>query len=753
MKLLFTKSAKHKVTNPKTLLSLTAVLVSSVSFSQERAKDTTKVTDLKEVTVSAVRAKDKNPITFTNVSEEEIESKNLGQDIPILLNYLPSVVTTTDAGNGVGYTAMRVRGSDGSRINVTLNGIPFNDSESQGSFFVDLPDFASSLESVQLQRGVGTSTNGAGAFGASLNMQTKSYQEKAHAEIANSVGSFGTQKHTLSFGTGLHGNFEMNGRISQIESDGYVDRGSSNMFGYLFNANYVKENTLIKLIAFGGKEKTYQAWWGQDTAAMEGLRATNPNFDFGRKFNVSGIMMNDNGEITGYYNDQTDNYWQNHFQLHWTEKWTEKWTSNTALHYTKGKGYYEEYIDNYYYSNILFEDDSYLSFFGLDDITVNGNTISSMNYIRKRWLDNDFFGATFSANYKTAKTDILLGGAANRYLGKHYGDVVWTQYEIPDLGRYYSNYGNKDDVNFYAKASQQFNKLNVFIDLQYRYVGYQATSYKFADVNDTFHFFNPKVGLNYQLNTKNAFYGFAGVANKEPRRSDYEDENIKPERLYDFELGWKHNSSKFKLSANGFFMYYLDQLVMTGALSDTGSPIFTNSGKSYRLGAEVESVVKITDKFNVQANATLSDNRNIDFYFQRDGELKNLGNTTIAFSPKIVSAGALNYLPLQNLQLSLLGKYVGKQYMGNIDSEASALKAYGTLDFNAVYEWKINKGLKSIVFTALINNLLNSKYSSNGYFYTYDDDWSNPGSVSTIEGTGYYPQAGINGLVGVTLKF
>lgn len=753
MKILFTKSAKHKVTQRTTLLSLAILLISLFSNAQEIVKDTTKVNDLKEVTVSAVRAKDKNPITFTNVSEKEIESKNLGQDIPILLNYLPSVVTTTDAGNGVGYTAMRVRGSDGSRINVTLNGIPFNDSESQGSFFVDLPDFASSLESVQLQRGVGTSTNGAGAFGASLAMQTKGYQEKSHAEIANSIGSFGTQKHTLSFGTGLHNNLEINGRISQIQSDGYVDRASSNMFGYLFNVNYVKENTLIKFLAFGGKEKTYQAWWGQDVAAISALSATNPNYNFGRKFNVSGIMMDDNGTITGYYNDQTDNYWQNHFQLHWSEKWSEKWNSNVALHYTKGKGYYEEYIDNYYYSNMLFEEDAYLSFFGMNDILVNGNQVSAMNYIRKRWLDNDFFGTTFSLNYKTSQTDILFGGAANRYLGKHYGDVIWTQYDIPNLSRYYSNYGNKDDVNFYAKASQQFDRLNVFVDLQYRYVNYQATSYEFADVNDTFHFFNPKVGINYQLDTKNTFYSFAGIANKEPRRSDYEDENIKPERLYDFELGWKHNSSKFRVSANGFFMYYLDQLVMTGALNDVGSPIFTNSGKSYRLGAEVEAVAKISDKFNVQANATLSDNRNLDFYFQQDGVLTNLGNTNIAFSPKVVSSGALNYTPIQNLQLTVLGKYVGKQYMGNIDAEASTLKAYGTLDFNAVYEWKINRALKSIVFSGLVNNILDLKYSSNGYFYTYDDDWSHPGSITTVQGMGYYPQAGINFLVGATLKF
>lgn len=747
MKLLFNNK------RTKTFFSLFSFFCVLSSYSQEIVQDTTKVTELNEVTVSAVRAKESEPITFTNVKAKEIATRNLGQDIPVLLNYLPSVVTTTDAGNGVGYTYMRVRGSDGSRINVTLNGIPFNDSESQGTFFVNLPDFASSLESVQLQRGVGTSTNGAGAFGASMNMQTKSHQEKAHAEISNSFGSFGTRKHTLAFGTGLHNNFEINGRVSQIHSDGFIDRASSDMFGYLFNVNYVKESTLIKFIAFGGKEKTYHAWWGQDTAAIESLSSTNPNYNFDRKFNVSGIQTNDLGEITGFYDNQTDNYWQNHFQLIWDEKWSENWTSNIALHYTKGKGYFEEYVDNYYYSNVLFEEDAYLSFFNLSDVTIGGNTISALDYVRKRWLDNDFFGTTFSLNYKKGKTDILFGGAANRYLGKHFGEVVWTEYDIPNIGKYYDNFGNKDDVNAFIKISQQFNKFNLFADLQYRFVEYQANSYEFADVNDTFRFFNPKIGVNYQHNSKNTFYSFAGIANKEPRRSDYEDESVKPERLYDFELGWKHNSSNIRLTANGYFMYYNDQLVMTGALDGSGSPIFTNSGESYRLGLEVESVVKISDKVNIQANATLSQNKNVDFYFQRDGELQNLGNTNIAFSPNLIAASGINFFPIEDLQLSLLGKYVGKQYMGNIDSENSVLDAYGTLDFNANYEWKINKGIKSIVFSGLVNNILDLEYESNGYFYTYDDDWSNPPAVETIEGTGYYPQAGINFLLGATLKF
>lgn len=728
MKTLFKKSTKYQVSSTKTSFSLFSVLFCLTSFSQETQKDSLKINELKEVTVSSVRAKDKNPITYTNVSKEEITPRNLGQDIPVLLQYLPSVVSTTDAGNGVGYTYMRVRGSDGSRINVTLNGIPFNDSESQGTFFVNLPDFASSLESVQLQRGVGTSTNGAGAFGASLNMQTKSYQEEAFAEIANSFGSFNTRKHTVSFGTGLHNNFELNGRISNISSDGFIDRASSDMFGYFFNANYVKENTLIKFLAFGGKEKTYQAWNGLEDP--EKLRND-------RTFNSAGMYFDEYGNMQ-FYDNETDNYWQNHFQLHWSEKWSEKWVSNAALHYTIGKGYFEQY-----------REDEDLTDYHLP--AFNGNPISDL--VRKRWLDNDFFGATFSLNYRNGKTDLLFGGAANRYLGLHYGEVVWTQNYIPNPNRYYDNYGNKDDVNFYAKISQDVDsKLNLFADLQYRMVFYDATSVKFDDVNDTFRFFNPKAGLNYQLDNKNAFYGYFGIANKEPRRDDYENGAIKPERLFDYELGWKYNSKNIRFNANAFYMRYIDQLVLTGALNDVGAPVFTNSGNSYRLGLEIEAVIRLSDKFLISPNITLSQNKNENFFFQRDGELQNLGNTNIAYSPNIIAGNIITYSPIKLLNISLLSKFVGEQYMGNIDSENSKLRDYTINDLNVTYEWKINKGIKSIHFSGLVNNIFDREYESNGYFYTYDDDWSGP-NITTLEGAGFYPQAGINFLAGITLSF
>ncbi|MBP6128300.1 TonB-dependent receptor [Flavobacterium sp.] len=706
-------------------LSLFSILFSLCSYSQEQPKDSVK--SIEEVLISGVRAKDKNPITFTNVSKAQIAPRNLGQDIPVLLNYLPSVVTTTDAGAGIGYTYMRVRGSDGSRINVTLNGVPFNDSESQGTFFVNLPDFASSLESIQLQRGVGTSTSGAGAFGASLNLQTKATQQNSYVEIANSIGSFGTRKHTLAFGTGLHNNFEMNARISKIKSDGFIDRASSDLFGYYFDANYITKNTIIKAIAFGGKEKTYQAWNGlEDEEKLKNDRT----------YNSAGQYTDEFGN-TQFYDNETDNYWQNHFQLHWNEKLTSKWQSNIALHYTLGKGYFEQYREDENFSDYVLPN-------------FNGNTATDL--IRKRWLDNAFYGTTFSLNYKNTTTDIIIGGAANKYEGKHFGEVVWTQYYVPNSNKYYDNFGNKNDVNFYTKASQQIGKFNVFADLQYRMVFYEANSIKFNDVNDTFRFFNPKAGITYTLNTASSIYGYFGIANKEPRRDDYESGSVKPERLQDYELGYKFKNKKTSLNINAFYMRYKNQLVATGALNDVGSPVFENSGKSMRAGIEIEVALQLASKFVLQPNITLSTNKNKDFYFERDGVLANLGNTNIAYSPNMVIGNALTYSPIKMFQISLLTKYVGEQYMGNIDAEKSILPDYTTSDLNINYEWKINKGIKSIVFSGLINNIFDRTYESNGYFYTYNDNWSGPG-ISTIEGVGFYPQAGINFLVGMNLKF
>ena len=408
------------------------------------------------------------------------------------------------------------------------------------------------------------------------------------------------------------------------------------------------------------------------------------------------------------------------------------------MHYTLGKGYFEQYREDESFSDYLLPN-------------FNGNTVTDL--VRKRWLDNDFFGSTFSLNYKTSTTDIIIGGAANKYQGKHFGEVVWTQFYIPKNNKYYYNFGNKNDVNFYSKASQQIGKFNVFADLQCRMVFYQANSIKFDNVNDTFRFFNPKAGITYSLNPASSIYGYFGIANKEPRRDDYESGSVKPERLDDFELGYKFKSNKAVININAFYMKYKNQLVATGALNDVGSPIFENSGKSYRAGIEIESSLQIATKLILQPNITLSNNKNEDFYFERNGILSNLGNTNIANSPNIVVGNTLTYSPIKRLQISFLTKFVGKQYMGNIDAEKSVLPDYTTSDLNINYEWKINKGIKSIVFSGLVNNIFDRTYESHGYFYTYNDDFSNPPAISTIEGVGFYPQAGINFLVGINLKF
>lgn len=475
------------------------------------------------------------------------------------------------------------------------------------------------------------------------------------------------------------------------------------------------------------KKKTYQSWNGLEDE--EKLRND-------RTYNSVGQYTDQFGNIQ-FYGNETDNYWQNHFQLHWNQKLASKWQSNVALHYTIGKGYFEQYK----------EDESF-SDYNLPDF----GAITTTDLVRKRWLDNDFFGTTFSLNYKTKNTDVIFGGAANKYQGKHFGEVIWTQYYIPTTNKYYDNFGNKNDVNFYSKATQQIGKLNIFADLQYRMVFYQANSIKFNDVNDTFRFFNPKAGITYTLNTVSSIYGYFGIANKEPRRDDYENGSIKPERLQDFELGYKFKNNKAILNINAFYMRYKDQLVATGALNDVGSPVFENSGKSYRLGLEIESSIKLTEKVIIQPNVTLSTNKNEDFYFQRDGVLTNLGNTNIAYSPNLVIGNNITLKPIQSLQISFLTKFVGEQYMGNIDAKKSVLPDYTTSDLNITYEWKINKGIKSIVFSGLINNIFDRVYESNGYFYTYDDNWSGP-NITTIEGAGYYPQAGINFLAGLNLKF
>ena len=730
----FSRHNGSKTQHVTLLLSLFFSFFSFLSFSQ--VKDSTSVNKLDEVLVSAIRVTTKTPVSFSNLDKEDIKFRNLGQDIPILMNYLPSVVTTSDAGNGVGYTGIRVRGSDATRVNVTINGIPYNDSESHGTYWVNMPDFASSLESLQLQRGVGTSTNGAGAFGASLNMLTDSYSKESNGEISNSFGSFNTRKHTVKFSTGLiDDHFELAGRVSALKSDGYIDRAASDLKSYFLQGTYVGKTTLIKALAFGGTERTYQSWNG-----LEDLDLLKND----RTFNTAGMYTDASGN-SRFYDNETDNYQQDHYQLHWNEKVSTNWRTNLAFHYTKGKGYYENYKEN-----------AKFSAYGLTPIVSNGATINRTDLVRQKWLDNDFYGTTFSAIYKNEKVEMIFGGGYNKYEGNHFGKVIWARYastsEKQDL--YYDDYASKNDGNIFAKANYQIaDKLSLFGDLQLRNVHYKANGAETGMVNDNFNFFNPKAGLNFEINTNNALYFSYARANREPNRTDYENGSPIPEKLNDFELGLRHASEKVKFNANFYYMGYKDQLILTGELDDVGAPIRKNSGDSYRFGLELDATVAITDKLLIRPNMTISTNKNKDFFFTRDGVLTALGNTNIAYSPDIIVGNVITFLPVRNFQISFLSKFVGEQYMGNIDSEGSKLRSYFVNDLNASYEIKPKSVFKAIVLSVLVNNIFDYKYISNGYFYTYDDDYSNPPAVKTIEGAGYYPQAGINLLAGLTLKF
>lgn len=719
------------------LFALNASAQEQDTITQQDSIRTANNYKLEEVLVQAVRVNPLVPVTFTNITKEELEPRNLGQDIPVLLNFEPSVVTTTDAGAGIGYTSMRVRGSDASRINVTLNGIPYNDSESHGSFWVNMGDFASSAENIQLQRGVGTSTNGAGAFGASLNVLTDGFSKEATGEIANSFGSFNSRKHTVKFSTGLmNDKFEMAGRLSNIASDGFIDRASSDLKSYFLQGTYVNNNTLIKALVFGGAQQTYQAWNGlEDPEKLKNDRT----------YNTAGEYTDENG-VTRFYDNETDNYQQDHYQLHWNQQLSEYWNTNVALHYTRGAGYFEQYR----------EDEDFADY-GLEPITLGGEEVNTTDLIRRRWLENDFYGTTFSANYKKDNWNVIFGGAWNKYVGDHFGEIIWARYasgsEIRD--HYYDDVATKTDFNIFGKANWQVSeKFNLFSDIQYRRVNYQADGVLADPVDDTFDFFNPKAGLTYLMDNRNNIYFSYARANREPRRDDYENGSFKPETLNDFELGWRYTAPKARININGYYMRYKDQLVLTGALNDVGAPVYTNSGDSYRLGIEADATFFLSEKVILSPNIALSTNKNIDFFFERDGELQNLGNTNIAFSPNIIAGNNLTFLPVKNLQLSLLSKYVGEQFMGNIDSDNSKLDSYFINDFNVSYELVTpNSFIKSILFSGLVNNIFDVQYESNGYFYTFNDDFTNPGTIQTVEGAGYYPQAGINFLVGATLKF
>lgn len=705
------------------------------SWSQNKvAQDSIQKVALNEIVLSAVRVDEKSPIAYENLSKKQLAKRNLGQDIPLLMSHMTSVVTTTDAGNGIGYSSFRVRGSDATRVNVTLNGIPYNDGESQGSFWVNMPDFGSSVQNLQLQRGVGTSTNGAAAFGASLNLKTDDYSQVANGEIANSFGSYNTRKSTVKFSTGLiNDKFEIAGRLSDIHSDGYIDRAASDLRSYFLQGVYVGNTSLIKALVFGGKQKTYQAWNGVEQADID---------LYGRRYNPAGKYKDDAGN-TQYYNNETDNYKQDHYQLHWSERWSEQWSSNVSLHYTKGFGYYENYKKN-----------QKVKEYGLNPVFVDGQEINRTDLIRQKALDNHFYGMVFNTKYTTDALQILVGGGANKYEGDHFGTILWTKQPIfHDFKQeYYRDHAVKTDLNFFAKATWQLtDQWSLFGDMQYRRVTYEANGLETGLLNEKFNFFNPKVGVTFQLDTQNQLYFSYARANKEPNRNDYKERQLdqmpKAEKLDDFELGWRFNTQKTAINVNAYYMKYKDQLVLTGELNDVGAAVRENIKDSYRFGIEIDANVKIVEKVYWNPNMTISSNKNKNLRYLWAGEMQYFGTKSIVFSPDFIASNALTYLPVEGMSLSLLTKFVGEQYMSNIEATNSKLDSYFVNDLSLNYEFPVKKWFRSIAVSVLANNIFDTKYISNGYY------WSDFDGTNAIDGAGYYPQATFNILAGLTLKF
>lgn len=703
--------------------------------------------ELIPVEVSAVRVNDKTPFAVSNLKEKDIRIANLGQDIPYLLNQTPSVVISSDAGAGIGYTGMRIRGTDASRINFTINGIPVNDAESQAAIFVDFPDLLSSTNSIQIQRGVGSSTNGAGAFGASVNLTNLQQDKKAFAEVNNSVGSFNTWKHTVRAGSGLlKGGFQFDVRASKISSDGYIDRSSADLKSLQFIAGWTSkdERTALRFNLFTGTERTEQAWNGvpQDSLAAN------------RKFNGLGLKADGT-----YYNDQTDNYQQDYYQLFFDHKFDEHWSAHAALFLTRGKGFYNEYRLGEAFAD-----------YNLPDYTTpKGDTFTTTNLTRRLWLDNYYYGGIYSVSYQKNKTQLILGGAYTRYDGKHYGFVTWADYGVPVDFRWYNLTSFKGDFNIYAKLQQQVGEhFYVFGDLQYRMVQYEINGFR---KNPTlmpradFNFFNPKAGLSYIVSHANnaeskAYVSFA-VANKEPNRDDFEASPAqapKAEKLYDGELGYQYRSTQWEAGANLYYMHYTDQLVPAGKINDVGTETRINVPKSYRAGIELMAAVRPAAWLQVQANATFSRNRiqNFEEYifdYDLGTQFKNTYNeTNIAFAPSVIAGGTATLEPFrrmlkqQQFYIDVLGKYVGRQYLDNTTNANRSIDPYGLCDLRLRYTVQTSF-VKELGISLALNNVLNKKYETNGYTFSYKSD----GTLTTENY--YFPQAGFNFLLGVNIRF
>ncbi|MDD3788269.1 MAG: TonB-dependent receptor [Petrimonas sp.] len=743
----------------KVFTTLAGFLALNSLVAQQSQPDSLKNIQLEEVVVSATRATANTPVAFSNIKKEAIEKQNFGQDIPYIMALTPSVTTTSDAGTGIGYTGFRIRGTDITRINVTINGIPYNDSESQGSFFVDLPDFTSSLSSMQIQRGVGTSTNGGAAFGASVNMKTDNASMNPYANIGSSFGSFNTWKNTVEIGTGIMQNrFAVDGRFSTVKSDGFIDRAWVNMYSYMLSASYITNKTLLKFITFGGNEKSYQAWNGVDLD----LVASEPE-KYTRHYNELGKYTDDNGQ-TKFYDNQIDNYTQTHYQLLLTQVFSPSLTLNGALHYTKGEGYYEEYKTGRKYVEYL-----------LTPPVVNGEALEKTDLIRRKWLDNDFYGMTFALNKKKEKYELTLGGGANKYDGNHFGRILWVRYpnQFTPGKDWYRSTSDKSDMNIYLKATAQLTPhLVAFGDVQYRYINYQLQGKddKFdSDKNEmrdltqehNFSFFNPKAGLTYNMNANNSLYASFAVANREPNRTNYTDAgpNEKPtsERLYDTEAGYRYQSPNFSFGANFYYMKYKNQLILTGKISEIGELLTTNIPDSYRTGIELTSAIQLHRMLRWDANATFSRNKINDFTEQGvdvydadwnwiESRDNALGQTDIAYSPNIIANSILTFT-YRTFEAALQSSYVSRQYIDNTSSKERSIDPYFVNNLRLGYSFRVPH-VKSVNLGILVNNLFNVDYETNGYvWYSYYLDGKRMNEKR------YFPQAGTNVLANVTIRF
>jgi len=729
-----------------------AILLTLPFLSIAQKQDTIPLSQiLEEIQITGVNAGEKTPVSYTNISESEFEKNNLGQDLPYLISLTPSVVSSSDAGAGIGYTYMTIRGSDASRINVTVNGIPLNDAESQGVWWVNMPDFTSSVSNIQIQRGVGTSTNGGSAFGGSVNLNTNGLKSKKYVTLNNSVGSYNSLKNNIEFGTGLiNGKWSFDGRLSSITSDGYIDRASSDLKSSYFSGGYYGETQSLKAIVFTGHERTYQAWNGVPQSFLDSLPTFNP-------YN---------------YEDEVDDYRQTHFQLHYNKQLNANTFLNFATHYTKGAGYYEQYKGDKYNSLLNYGSEEDLADYGINNSIVNGDTITTTNLIRRKWLDNDFYGVTFSANHSTKKMNFILGGAANTYLGNHFGKVIWSELYADMDHEYYRNEATKNDQNIYLKTDYSITeKFNLFADLQTR-----SIQYNFEGLNDdgtaaeqsvNLNFFNPKFGTFYSLNNNNTFYASYSVANKEPNRNDYVESSPssrpKHETVYDTEVGWKFNTKNISLGINLYHMDYNNQLINTGEINDVGYSVHSNIKESYRKGIEVAYGVKITKNLNWNANFTLSENKIVEHTeyidnWETGGKLEvNYENTDISFSPNIIAKSEINY-NLKNLNASWIFKYIGKQYIDNSESAERMLDAYSVSGL--LFSYSLNfKNIKEAKISLQVNNLMNNSYSNRAWVYRFiSDGWnpigSDPYTNADTDGynmIGYFPQATRNYMLGITL--